>query len=188
MQISVKRNHPKNLIKSIATRPENTLACAINFFGEAMRCITILIILSCLFIYSIPSMAAEQYTDPRELAISATLDLWRLGDYDKLFESLSHRNSTTKESFVSQLKDAELRPECCHKKLNNFRLLSEKKTTAKVYARVGLEGAGSAEYPKSREFTLDLENGTWKMRLADIKSLSGMTKKKKYRPYKAKKY
>ncbi len=124
---------------------------------------------------------ADQRYDPREQAISDALDLWREGRYEQLYDTLSHRSSVTREKFVSQLKETSLRPSCCHQKLNDFRLIVEKRTTAKVFARLGMESDTGASGNHSREFTLDHEEGRWKMRLSDIKALAaqGQGKKKK---------
>lgn len=122
--------------------------------------------------------SADQRNDPREQAISDTLDLWREGRFVQLYDTLSHRNMT-RERFVSLMQDCQQKPACCHQKLNNFRVIIEKKTTAKVFARIGMEGGPGSDASQSREFTLDHEEGQWKMRLTDLKSLAGVTKKKK---------
>ncbi len=136
----------------------------------------------CFLLTVLPCSAfADQRTDPREQALSDTLDLWREGKFEQLYDTLSHRSSTSRERFVDQLRGTSVRPACCHQKLNDFRLISEKRTTAKVFARIGIEGlAGSAAH-QSREFTLDHEEGRWKVRLSDLKALSGEAggKKKK---------
>jgi len=123
--------------------------------------------------------SAEQRNDPREQALSDALDLWREGRFEQLYDSLSHRNSMTRERFVQTMKDAGIKPACCFNKLNNFRLINEKRTTAKVYARLGMEGSPGADESQSREFTLDHEEGRWKMRMPDIKALSGKAGHKK---------
>ena len=138
------------------------------------------LLLSMLAILLLPTFSlADQRTDPREQAISDTLDLWRDGSFEKLYDQLSHRSGMTRESFVSQMRDlGSVRPSCCHQKLRDFRLISEKRTTAKVYARIGMDGTNVINDTRSRDFTLDHEEGRWKMRLADIKSLAGLSKKK----------
>lgn len=121
---------------------------------------------------------ADQRNDPREQALSDALDLWREGRFEQLYDSLSHRSGMTRERFVQNMKDAEIKPVCCFNKLTAFRLISEKRTTAKVFARLGMEGGPGTDESQSREFTLNHEEGRWKMRLADIKSLAGHKKKK----------
>ena len=124
--------------------------------------------------------SAEQRNDPREQAMSDSLDLWREGRFEQLYDSLSHRTGLTRERFVQAMKDAEVKPACCFNKLNSFRLISEKRTTAKVFAKLGMEAGPGSDESQSREFTLDHEEGRWKMRMADIKSLAGLKKKKSH--------
>ena len=121
--------------------------------------------------------AADYRTDPREQALSDTLDLWRQGRFDQLYDGLSHRNRISRERFSALMRESVIRPACCHHKLNSFRLIIEKQTTATVYARIGLEGSSGSDTSHSKEFTLDHQEGRWKVRLADIKSLAGMTGK-----------
>lgn len=123
---------------------------------------------------------AEQRNDPREQSLSDALDLWREGRFEQLYDSLSHRSGMTRERFVESMKDAEIKPACCFNKLNNFRLINEKKTTAKIFAKLGMEGGPGIDESQSREFTLSHEEGRWKMKLADIKSLAGLKKKKSH--------
>jgi len=122
---------------------------------------------------------ADQRNDPREQALSDTLDFWREGRFEQLYDSLSHRSGMTRERFVLLLKDTTTRPACCHQKLNGFRLINEKKTTAKVFARLGMEGSPGTDSSQSREFTMDHEEGRWKMRMSDIKNLAGKSRSKK---------
>lgn len=122
---------------------------------------------------------ADPRNDPREQVLSDTLDLWRDGRYDQLYETLSHRSSLTRERFVRAMQDTDLRPACCFTKLRDFRLITENRTTAKVYARISMEGGPGTDRSKSREFTLDHEEGRWKMRLNDLKALAGIKSRQK---------
>lgn len=133
----------------------------------------------CLLLLCAAPATADHRTDPREQALSDTLDLWREGRFEQLYGILSHRRSMTRERFVEQMKDTPRRPACCHLKLNDFRLISEKRTTATVFARIGMEGGPGSAASHSREFTLDHEEGRWKVRLADITALAELTGKKK---------
>ncbi|MGB4599280.1 MAG: hypothetical protein WBI04_04800 [Trichlorobacter sp.] len=122
---------------------------------------------------------ADPRNDPREQALSDSLDLWREGRYEQLYGTLSHRSALTRERFVQAMQDTDLRPACCFTKLRDFRLITENRTTAKVYARIGMEGVPGTDGAKSREFTLDHEEGSWKMRLNDLKALAGIKSTKK---------
>lgn len=136
--------------------------------------------LSLILLCCVSVAAADQRNDPREQALSDALDLWREGRFEQLYDSLSHRTGLTRERFVQTMKDAEIKPACCFHKLNDFRLISEKLTTAKVFAKLGMEGSPGTDESQSREFTLDHEEGRWKMRMADIKKLAGIKKKKSH--------
>ena len=143
-----------------------------------------------LFLQVTPAVA-EPIPAVLEQSMSDTLDLWREGRYEQLFEHLAHRGKTSKEQFVKKMRDSTIRPACCFQKLENFKVLNEKRTEATVYAKVGLEGTPNVAESSTREFKLTHEENIWKMQLADILSLSGATAKKtrhraqkKYNPYK----
>ncbi len=118
---------------------------------------------------------------PQELeqSLSDTLDAWRDGRYEQLFESLSHRGKTSKESFVKKMQASSIKPACCWQKIENFKVLNEKRTEATVYAKIGLEGLPGTAESSTREFKLSHSENSWKMQLADIVALSGITVKKK---------
>lgn len=113
-----------------------------------------------------------------ERSMSETLDLWRDGRYEQLFERLAHRGKTSRESFVKKMNNAKIRPACCWQKMENFKVLNEKRTEAVVYVKVGLEGSRNGEESSTREFRLTHEEGAWKMQLSDIFSIAGITGKK----------
>lgn len=134
---------------------------------------------------------AESPTAVLEQSMSDTLDLWREGRYEQLYEHLAHRGKTSKERFVKKMRDTSIRPACCFQKLENFKVLNEKRTEATVYAKVGLEGTPNVDESSTREFKLTHEENIWKMQLADVLTLSGAVAKKsrhvapkKYNPYK----
>lgn len=137
-----------------------------------LLCVMSVICLTC------GSPSADQRADVREQAISDALDLWRDGRYEQLYDSLSRRSGMTRERFAAFLKETDRRPACCFTKLQNFRLIAEKRTTAKVFARIGMDGGPGSDGSHSREFTLDHEEGRWKMRMTDLKALAGKSGKK----------
>jgi hypothetical protein len=132
----------------------------------------------------VASVAAESSTGALEQSMSDTLDLWREGRYEQLYEHLAHRGKTSREHFVKKMRDTSIRPACCFQKLENFRVLNEKRTEATVYAKVGLEGTPNVAESSTREFKLTHEEHIWKMQLADVLSIAGATGKKKHRTYK----
>jgi hypothetical protein len=139
----------------------------------------ILSILLCTFLL-VPAVpvAAESSAAALEQSMSDTLDLWREGRYDQLFENLAHRGKTSKEQFVKKMRDTQIRPACCFQKLENFKVLNEKRTEATVYAKVGLEGTPNISESSTREFKLTHEENVWKMQLADVLAISGASGKK----------
>lgn len=126
---------------------------------------------------AVPVAAAESVST-LEKAMSETLDIWRDGRYEQLFEQLAHRGKTSREAFVKKMRGSTIRPACCWQKMENFRLLNEKRTEATVYAKIGLEGASDSSSSTTREFKLTHQEGVWKMQLADVLSIAGVTAKK----------
>jgi len=110
--------------------------------------------------------------------MSDTLDTWREGRYEELFEQLAHRGKTSREAFVSKMRESTTRPVCCWQKMEHFKILNEKRTEATVYVKIGLEGTPGGAESTTREFKLTHQEGVWKMQLADVLSIAGVTGKK----------
>jgi hypothetical protein len=152
-----------------------------------MRILSVIIsFLLAAILFEAVAVTARAETAPGilEQSMSDTLDLWREGRYEQLYERLAHRGKTSKEQFVRKMRDTTVRPACCFQKLENFRLLNERRTEATVYAKVGLEGSANASESSTREFKLTHEEQVWKMQLADVFSIAGVSGKKKHRTYK----
>ena len=113
-----------------------------------------------------------------EKSMSDTLDVWRDGRYEQLFELLAHRGKMSREKFVKSMREAKIRPACCWQKMEHFKVLNEKRTEATVYVKVGLEGTPESDGSTTREFKLTHQDGAWKMQLADVLSIAGTTGKK----------
>ncbi len=111
--------------------------------------------------------------------MSDTLDIWREGRYEQLFEQLAHRGKTSREMFVRKMRESTIRPVCCWQKMEHFKILNEKRTEATVYVKVGLEGTPGTPESTTREFKLTHQEGVWKMQLADVFSIAGVTGKKR---------
>ena len=137
-----------------------------------------------LFMFQlVPSLsAAETAAADLEQAMSDTLDLWREGRYEQLYERLSHRGKTSKEKFVARMRGTSIRPSCCWQKMENFKVLNEKLTEATVYAKIGLDGTSNPSESVTREFKLSHDHGAWKMYLNDVNDLAGITGKKAKKP------
>jgi hypothetical protein len=125
--------------------------------------------------------SAAETEVPLEKSMSDILDTWRDGRYEQLFEQLAHRGRMSRETFVDNMRETTTRPACCWQKMENFKVLHEKRTEATVYVKVGLEGTPGAVGSTTREFKLTRQEGGWKMQLADILSLAGAGGKKRNR-------
>jgi hypothetical protein len=150
-----------------------------------MRILSVIVsFLTVIFLLETSAPAALESPAVLEQSMSDTLDLWREGRYEQLYDRLAHRGRTSREQFVDKMRTTTIRPACCFQKLENFKVLNEKRTEATVYARLGLEGTANAAESSTREFKLTHEEQVWKMQLADVLSISGATGKKKHRTYK----
>lgn len=123
-------------------------------------------------------VGATETESPLEKCMSDTLDTWREGRYELLFEQLAHRGKTSRETFVIKMRESTTRPVCCWQKMEHFKILNEKRTEATVYVKIGLEGTPGGAESTTREFRLTHQEGVWKMQLADVLSIAGVTGKK----------
>ncbi len=135
------------------------------------------VVLAILFSGAGSGSAAETESSI-EKDMSDTLDIWREGRYEQLFEQLAHRGKTSREKFVKKMRGTTVRPACCWQKMQNFKILTENGTEATVYVKIGLEGSPVTAGAVTREFKLTHQEGAWKMQLADISSIAGVTGKK----------
>lgn len=142
-----------------------------------LRIIPVFLMLLAL-LFTISPAFAESVPSVFEQSVSDTLDLWRDGRFEQLFERLSHRGKTSREHFVARMRGASIRPACCWQKMENFKVLNEKRSEATVYVKVGLEGVPGTGDSCTRDFKLSNEGGMWKMQLNDIFSLAGLSAKK----------
>jgi hypothetical protein len=124
------------------------------------------------------SGSASDNASSLEQSMSDTLDVWREGRYDQLFEQLAHRGKTSREMFVKKMREATIHPACCWQKMENFKILNEKRTEATVYVKIGLDGTPGKSDSTTREFKMTHQDGVWKMQLADVFSIAGVTGKK----------
>ena len=136
------------------------------------------IMLSSMLLLGMSSAFAETPASVLEQSVSDTLDLWREGRYEQLYEQLSHRGKTSREQFVARMRNSARRPACCWQKMENFRVLNEKRTEATVHVKIGMEGTPSPVESSTRDFKLSHDSQTWKMRLNDVLDLAGVSGKK----------
>jgi len=141
---------------------------------------TVSLVLCALFVLAgsaFPAFAADSAAI-LESSMSETLDIWRDGRYEQLFERLAHRGKTSREAFVKKMRDSSIRPACCWQKMENFRVLNEKRTEATIYVKLGLDGTMNSSDSSTREFKMTHEEGLWKMQLADVLSIAEVSGKK----------
>lgn len=135
------------------------------------------VLLAIIFMGVWPVTAAETAA-VLEKSMSDTLDIWRDGRYVQLFEQLAHRGKTSRETFVKKMQETTVRPACCWQKMENFKVLNENRTEATVYVKMGLEGGVNSAESTTREFKLTHIDGVWKMQLADVLAIAGVSGKK----------
>ena len=174
--VFVLRNKPflKLHVNLICTRMQE------NAGGVEMNIRSITVAAASLFILlggAMPLSAGDN-AQVIQQSMSETLDLWREGRFEQLFDRLARRGKTSRESFVKKMHDTNIRPACCWQKMENFRLLKEKRTTATAYVKVGLEGTPTPTESSTREFKFTYEDGGWRMQLKDIFDLAGAKPKK----------
>ncbi|MEI7816488.1 MAG: hypothetical protein WCI45_04760 [Desulfuromonadales bacterium] len=136
------------------------------------------IVLLLMSLVSTGSCIAIEAESALQKSMSDTLDVWREGRYEQLFEQLAHRGKTSRESFVKKMHDSTTHPACCWQKMENFKILNEKSNDATVYVKIGLEGSPGSATSVTREFKLTQQDGLWKMQLADVLLIAGVSGKK----------
>ena len=151
---------------------------------RSLLAVTFFIVVLCAALGSAGVTHAESSL---ETSMSYTLDTWREGRYEQLFDQLAHRGKTSRESFVKKMKGSTTRPACCWQKMEHFKILNEKLTEATVYVKIGLEGAPNSDASTTREFKLSHMDDTWKMQLADVLSIAGGTGKRGNKKHQGKK-
>lgn len=147
-----------------------------------------LVLAAVMVVCNVEQSCAETEPAQLEKAMSDTLDVWREGKYEQLYEQLAHRGKTSREAFVKKMSSAPIRPACCWQKMENFKVLNEKRTEATVYVKVGLEGTSDATNSVTREFKLTHQEGMWKMHLPDVVAIAGVGGKKTVTKRHAKKH
>lgn len=144
-----------------------------------IRCFVVTVAALIVFLSDFSQSYAIETDSTIEKSMSDTLDVWREGRYEQLFDLLAHRGKMSQETFVHSMRDSTIRPACCWQKMEHFRILNEKRTEATVYVKIGLDGTTNASGATTREFKMTHMEGVWKMQLADVLTIAGVTGKKK---------
>jgi hypothetical protein len=118
-----------------------------------------------------PYLGEEELKAEVQRGVEQTLDLWRDGKYDELYQRTVTSGAKTKEQFVRALAVAPLRPVCCWEKIREVRVSLKGDSAATVHATLGFEGSGGTEY-KTRPFKLVKEDGVWRMQQKDLLALA----------------
>jgi hypothetical protein len=137
-------------------------------------------------------LGKSSYQDDDDLKVEAErgfgeiLDLWRDGKYEALYDRTEGGGTVTREDFVGRLAKAPYRPVCCWEKLQEVRVVLKNDDTARIRAKVGLEG-NARNFTSTRDYRLVREDGVWRIAMKDILSMAGGSKSKVHRARKQKK-
>jgi len=141
-----------------------------------------LILLSVAFIcllFALPVTAAKQEAiDPESIKAEAVrafeqiLDLWRDGDYERLYDKTTVNGKDTKESFRKRMEAAKLKPSCCWEKMQNVAVSVKSNSSVVVRAKIGLDAPGDMVY-KTKSFRMTNEFGEWRIARSEILTLAG---------------
>ncbi|MGA7828342.1 MAG: hypothetical protein WCA04_11810 [Geobacteraceae bacterium] len=141
--------------------------------------VALLCLLWCTILCFRPNISLSSDTDihqtEREIRgdFETSLDLWRDGRYEELYERTYANGSRSRDRFIRKLAAATRKPACCWEKLQDVTVSKGSGKKATLHARVGLEDRfGTTEY-SIRSFRMKWENGVWKPAMSDILSLAG---------------
>jgi hypothetical protein len=149
-----------------------------------MTLIARLLTIALLLLPALPVQGRTVYQNDAEMSNAArqafeeTLDIWRAGRFDELYERTHISGRISREEFARKLENAARKPACCWQKLQDVSARVERDDLVVVKAKVGLEGGGDIEY-RTRSYRLVHEGDRWKISQADIFNLAGTKGKKK---------
>lgn len=151
------------------------------------------IILAALFalLVAVPSFAKEQEADTSAVRTDAVrafeqiLDLWRAGDFGRLYDKTLVSGKDTKESFTRKMSSARLKPSCCWEKMQDVTVSIKTPSSVVLKAKLGLDAPGEMEF-KTKSFKLLNEFGEWRIARSELLSLAEVGKGKKSRNHKVK--
>jgi len=133
---------------------------------------------------AMPVFAGQKLTDPDTVKTEAAkafeqiLDLWREGDYARLYDKTTVSGKETKESFSKRMAGARLKPSCCWEKMQDVVVHIKSPTSVVIRAKIGLDSTGEMEF-KTKSFKMTNEFGEWRIARAEILSLAEAGKPKK---------
>jgi len=129
-------------------------------------------------LFAFPAAAKQEAANPDSIkseavrAFEQILDLWRDGDYDRLYDKTTVNGKDTKESFKKRMESAKLKPSCCWEKMQNVVVLVKSNSSVVIRAKLGMDAPGEMEY-KTKSFKMTNEFGEWRIARSEILSLAG---------------
>jgi hypothetical protein len=119
----------------------------------------------------------EELKVEAERGLGEILDLWHDGKYEALFDRTEGGGNITREDFTERLAHAPYHPACCWEKLRDVRIILKNDDSARVRAKVGLEGQGRS-FTSTRDYRLVRDDGVWRIAMKDILAMAGGGKSK----------
>lgn len=151
-----------------------------------MKRFILLIIALMGFGVAMPVFAGQEPLDSEAVKAEAlgvleqALEVWRAGDYDRLYDLTSSSGSDTRESFGRRMAGARLKPSCCWERMQDVTVRIKSPATVLIRAKLGLDAPGEMEY-KTKSIKMVNEAGEWRVARSEILSLAEAGKAKKSR-------
>jgi len=149
-----------------------------------MKRLTFLVVALTCMLAAIPLWGAREFADDEAIRSEAVagfekiLDLWRDGRFEELYDRTLISGKETKESFVSRMSSARLKPSCCWEKMQDVGVSVRNGSSVVIKAKLGLDAPGEMEY-KTKSFKLYKEDGVWRIAASELLSLAEARKKGK---------
>jgi uncharacterized protein (DUF849 family) len=156
-----------------------------------MKRIMLLFVVLTSLLSVLPVSARQEVADPDAVktqavrAFEQVLDLWRAGDYDRLYDKTTVSGKDTKESFSKRMAGARLKPSCCWEKMQDVVVHIKSPASVVIRAKLGLDAPGEMEY-KTKSFKMTNEFGEWRIARAEILSLAEAGKPGKSKDHRVK--
>jgi hypothetical protein len=120
---------------------------------------------------------AEAMKSEAVAAFGQILDLWRDGDYGRLYDRTTVSGKETREGFARKMASAQLKPSCCWEKMQEVSANVKSPTSVVIRAKIGLDAPGEMEY-KTKSFKMVNEFGEWRIARSEILALAEVKKGK----------
>jgi len=165
--------------------------CLHQYLEDIMKRFVLLLVALISLLVAMPASARQEGADSDAVKADAVrafeqiLDLWREGDYGRLYDKTTVNGKDTKESFSKKMAGASLKPSCCWEKMQDVSVHIKSPTSVVIRAKIGLDSPVEMEY-KTKSFKLTNEFGQWRIARSEILSLAEAVKTKKSRAHKIK--